>query len=33
DIINELVRRGETIETATEVADQVIAKSRQKKGF
>ena len=33
DIINELVRRGETFETATEVADQVIAKSRKKKGI
>jgi len=32
DIINELIRRGETFETATKVADQVIAKSRQKKG-
>jgi len=32
DIINELIRRGETFETASKVADQVIAKSRQKKG-
>ncbi|GAH25421.1 unnamed protein product [marine sediment metagenome] len=31
-IINELIHRGETIETATKVADLVIAKSRQKKG-
>jgi len=29
-IINELVHRGETFETAAKVADQVIAKSRQK---
>jgi len=33
DIINELVRRGETFETATKVADQVIQKSREKKGI
>lgn len=32
DIINEMVHRGETLETAAKVADQVIAKSRQKKG-
>ncbi|GAI59281.1 unnamed protein product, partial [marine sediment metagenome] len=32
DIINELVRRGETFETASKVADQVIEKSRKKKG-
>ncbi|GAI70021.1 unnamed protein product, partial [marine sediment metagenome] len=30
DIINELVRRGETLETSVKVADQVIEKSRQK---
>jgi DNA-binding MarR family transcriptional regulator len=33
DIINELVHRGETFETASKVADQVIEKSRQKKGL
>jgi DNA-binding MarR family transcriptional regulator len=32
DIINELIRRGETFETASKVADQVIEKSRKKKG-
>jgi len=32
DIINELIHRGETWKTATEVADQVIAKSLKKKG-
>ncbi|MBA7586251.1 hypothetical protein ES708_28247 [subsurface metagenome] len=32
DIINELLRRGETFETATKVADQVIQKSKEKKG-
>ena len=30
DVISELVHRGETSETAAKVADQVIAKSRQK---
>jgi hypothetical protein len=30
DIINELVHRGETFETASKVADQVIEKSRKK---
>ncbi|MBA7632458.1 hypothetical protein ES703_40004 [subsurface metagenome] len=30
DVINELVHRGETIETASKAADQVIAKSRKK---
>jgi len=32
DVISELVRRGETPETAAKVADQVIQKSRKKKG-
>ncbi len=32
-IISELVHRGETFETAAKVADQVIAKSRKKKGI
>ncbi len=32
DIISELVHRGETLETATKVADQVIEKSLKKKG-
>jgi DNA-binding MarR family transcriptional regulator len=32
DIISELVHRGETFETASKVADIVIAKSREKKG-
>ncbi len=31
-IINELIHRGETFETSVKVADQVIEKSRQKKG-
>jgi len=31
-IINELIRRGETFDTAAEVAEKVISKSRQKKG-
>ena len=33
DIICELYHRGESMETATKVADQVIAKSRKKKGL
>lgn len=33
DIIFELYRRGESMETATKVADQVIAKSLKKKGL
>jgi hypothetical protein len=33
DIINELVHRGESFETASKVADIVIEKSRQKKGL
>ena len=33
DIINELVHRGETLETASKVADQVIQKSLKKKGI
>ncbi len=32
-IINELLHRGETFETASKVADQVIEKSRKKKGL
>ncbi|MBA7649970.1 hypothetical protein ES703_57769 [subsurface metagenome] len=31
DIINELVRRGETIKTATQVADQIILRDQQKR--